>query len=140
MNWTSEDAERAAKEGWKLVNGIPFRRFDKTGFCPHASTAHLLQFLLAKADSGSEWHRNIVINMPWSEGFNSIAMTDGWVLVICSIDKIPFFRRPLISEYIKKHLNTSDQIMNHIKERADEGSLLHIKALAHFTKLKLTRG
>lgn len=78
MKWTDEDVERAYKEGWKLVNGY-VRPHYATATTALYSPWDVVSHLRCKGRT-SEWHRNVFLNLPWTDADDSLAREGGWKL------------------------------------------------------------
>ena len=128
MDWTDADTQRAAKEGWKYLNGFVVRNFDDSGFCPFPHTTDVIKFLRHKG-KWSEWHREVYLSIPWTNADDQMTIPEGWRLASGSIltRSIAFFR-------------TDDEAREYVIAHAQGGDPLHIKALSTLAKRRLTYG
>lgn len=74
MEWTEEDAKRAAAEGWEYRYGYvaPIRSAGKF-FSIYGVMSHL-----RKKGITSEWHRGIYLSLPWSNIDELMTLGEGW--------------------------------------------------------------
>lgn len=128
MDWTDADIKRAAKEGWKYLNGFVVRTFDDSGLCPFLHATDVVKFLRHKGKE-SEWHRKVYLSTPWTDADDQMASSEGWRLTFGSIltRNVAFFR-------------TNDEAREYVVAHAQGGDPLHIKALSTLAKRRLTYG
>jgi hypothetical protein len=124
MDWTNEDIDRAAEEGWRYYNG---------SLLPTASN-YMFSFrttyieIRAKAEK-SEWHRKVYMMLPWMEPDYTFALHEGWNVAFLGPNRIIAVRQ-----------HSQEQMEELVKQRAREGSPLHQKAIYLVTKSKLLYG
>lgn len=128
MNWTGADIERAAKEGWKYLNGFVFRTFDDSGLCPFPHITDVVKFLRHKGKE-SEWHREVYLSIPWTDADDQMTIPEGWRLASGSI----LTRSSVL-------FSTNEEAREYVVARAQDGDPLHIKALSTLAKRRLTYG
>ncbi len=133
MEWTEADTKRAAKEGWKYRNGYvaPIQTEFQHGFI---TTFDVVKYLARKAQT-SKWHRDLYMELPWTDADDNAARAYGWRLwvrdgqsVIWSCDRTRF--------------NTSEDAQDYVREQAtkENPDPLCIKAISKLTKLRLLQG
>lgn len=127
MNWTDADIKRAAKEGWKYLNGFVVRTFDDSGLCPFPHTTDVVKFLRHKGKE-SEWHREVYLSIPWTGADDRMTIAEGWQLTFESIRT----RNTVLS------FRTNDEAREYVVAHAQGGDPLHIKALSTLAKRRLT--
>lgn len=128
MEWTDADIKRAAKEGWKRLNGYVTGVYDELGQCPFRHATDVVEFLRNKGKK-SEWHKQVYMSLPWTGADDYMTTSEGWRLAFDSI--LP--RNRVLFE-------TSDKAREYIVTRAQAGDPLHIKALSTLAKRRLIYG
>lgn len=120
MEWTEEDAKRAAAEGWEYRHGYVAQiRSAGKFFSPYEVVAHL-----RKKGITSEWHREIYLSLPWTNADEQLTMGEGWRAV---------FDRVYASPYMFAS-NEEAQAAVQARACADPPDPLCIKALAYIAK------
>ncbi len=124
MIFTEEDFQRAHREGWYVKDGnahvLP-RQMSRQ------SIHELIPFLMEKSKT-SDWHRRIYLDLNWSRIEAAYASSDGWVL---------FTAHPAIAPVTTYSFPSDQAAYNHVIQHAENGSMLHIKALHILTKKRL---
>ena len=128
MEWTDADAKRAAKEGWKRLNGFVARAVDSSGLCPFPRPTDVVAFL-RHTGKESEWHRKVYLSLPWTYADDQMTIPEGWCLRSNSIRT----RSPVFFE-------TDDTAREYVVAHAQAGDPLHIKALSTLAKRRLIYG
>jgi hypothetical protein len=126
---TDKETKQAQSEGWAVRNGVILRVFDNKGMSRFDGESSLRRFLYRKGQT-SELHRKVVLSYPWGDYDNLLAQEDGWRIKIsppASISKI----------HLSKFLSDEDAI-EWVRQKADEQSPLHMKAVKRVAILRLT--
>ena len=92
---TPDQELQAKKEGWKVVSGYVARAYDARGQCPFRTISHVIRFLRQKGKT-SDWHRDVYLNLPWTNTDNQMSYEEGWRLtfneiVLRSTSRSPIF-------------------------------------------------
>lgn len=131
MEWTEADVKRAAKEGWKYRNGYVAPLLTSQSFI---TTFDVVKYLARKAQT-SKWHRDLYMELPWTDADDNAARAYGWRLwvrdgqpVIWSCDRTKFEDNTKAQDFVREQAT---------KENPDP---LCIKAISKLTKLRLLQG
>lgn len=130
MEWSTQDIERAAKEGWKRANGFVTRTFDAHGRSAFSSDMQLVLHLYRNGFS-SEWHREAFVSLPWTGAHDELALHEGWCL---GRDSTVYTRAA------HKGLKTHEAAAAFVTEQALQGNPLCMKAAATIAKRRLLSG
>lgn len=131
MDWSKEDRIRAKAEGWNLVNGALIRVFRPDGTAVFAGPGAVADYIAKRAET-SEWHRDVYLQHPWTGMDQHRAGSEGWVLTTGNSIAHTIIRD---SQFL-----TPQEAHAHVLARAQEGSLLHTKAIAQVAKHRLLNG
>lgn len=118
----------AKEEGWKVVNGYAARAYDARGQCPFNSTSEIVRFLRQKGKT-SDWHRDVYLNLPWTNTDEQMSFEEGWMLIHNQI---------LLRSTAKFPSNEAAQA--HVQTGIDAGDPLHLKAIKTLAKRRLFYG
>ena len=131
MKWTEHDSARAYKEGWKLVNGYVRPHYGLATTVLY-SPWEVVSHLRCKGRT-SEWHRNVFLNLPWTDADDSLAREGGW--------KLAGSLQPQIVRTSQKY--DSDEAAAAAVAAQASGSTpdpLCVKALTYLAKRRLLEG
>jgi len=133
MEWTEKDIARAAREGWKYRNGYVAPIFESEGNL--ISTFDVVKYLARKAQT-SQWHRDLYMELPWTDADDYAARAHGWRLWVQSN------RTAHIWSCDGTKLATSEDAETFVKQQASKENPdpLCIKAISKLTKLRLLQG
>ena len=116
MVLTPEQDAQARKEGWKVVQGFLARCYDERGYCPHGTISDVYEHVASRAKK-SDWHRDLIMNLPWTPLEDRIAIEEGWRLTMISVITTRLHIFP-----------TDAAAIDFVQRKAEAGSLLHQKA------------
>ena len=125
---TPEQQLAAKEEGWKLINGYAARAYDARGQCPFDSVSDVIRFLRQKGKT-SDWHRDVYLNLPWTNTDDRMSFEEGWRLTYNEI-VLRSTARFLSNEAAQAHVQTG----------IDTGDPLHLKAVKTLAKRRLLYG
>ena len=125
---TLEQQLAAKKEGWRIVGGYVARAYTAHGYCPFPTTMDIVRFLRQKGKT-SDWHRDIYMNLPWSNADDQMSFEEGWRLAYNEI---------LLRSTVKFATNEAAQA--HVQTGIDTGDPLHLKAVKTLAKRRLLYG
>ena len=125
---TPDQELQAKKEGWKIVNGYAARAYDARGQCPFAGIPDVIRFLRGKGKT-SDWHRDVYLNLPWTNTDDQMSYEEGWRLAYNGI---------LLRSMAKFPSNEAAQA--HVQTGIDAGDPLHLKAIKTLAKCRLLYG
>ena len=125
---TPDQELQAKKEGWKVVNGYAARAYDARGQCPFTGIPDVIRFLREKGKT-SDWHRDVYLNLPWTNTDEQMSFEEGWVLIHNQI---------LLRSTAKFPSNEAAQA--HVQTGIDAGDPLHLKAIKTLAKRRLLYG
>ena len=118
----------AKEEGWKIVNGYAARAYDARGQCPFSGIPDVIRFLRQKGKT-SNWHRDVYLNLPWTNTDVQMSFEEGWKLTHSGI---------VLRSTIKFPSNEAAQA--HVQTGIDTGDPLHLKAIKTLAKRRLLYG
>ena len=118
----------AKKEGWKISNGYAARAYDARGQCLFRTIPDVIRFLRQKGKT-SDWHRDVYLNLPWTNTDDQMSYEEGWRLAYNEI---------LLRSTIKFPSNEAAQA--HVQTGIDTGDPLHLKAIKTLAKRRLLYG
>ena len=133
MDWTPQDIERAAKEGWKRNNGFVTRTFDASGRSAFPSDMQLVLYLYRQGIS-SQWHREVFVSLPWTRAHDDMALMQGW----CLGRYHGVFTRSASKGL--KGFKTHADAAEFVSKQAQQGDPLCVKAAATIAKRRLLSG
>ena len=118
----------AKEEGWKIVGGYVARAYNARGRCPFSSTSEIVRFLRTKGKT-SDWHRDVYLNLPWTNTDDQMSYEEGWRLA---------FNEIVLRSTVKFPSNEDAQA--HVQAGTDAGDPLHLKAIKTLAKRRLLYG
>ena len=132
MKWTEADAARAAKEGWKYRNGYVAPLLTNQYFI---TSFDVVKYLARKAQT-SQWHRDMYMELPWTDADDNAARAHGWRLWVQSN------RSAHIWSCDGTKFSTSEDAETFVKQQASKENPdpLCVKAISKLTKLRLLQG
>lgn len=125
---TPEQQLVAKKEGWKISNGFPALAYDARGQCPFRTISAIIRFLRQKSKT-SDWHRDVYLNLPWTNTDDQMSYEEGWRLT---------FNEIVLYSTVKFPSNEAAQA--HVQTGIDTGDPLHLKAIKALAKRRLLYG
>ena len=125
---TPDQELQAKKEGWKVVNGYAARAYDARGQCPFKTVSDVIRFLRQKGKA-SDWHRDVYLNLPWTDTDDQMSYEEGWRLT---------FNEIVLRSTAKFPSNEDAQA--HVQAGIDAGDPLHLKAIKTLAKRRLLYG
>ena len=125
---TPEQQLVAKKEGWKISNGFPALAYDTRGQCPFRTISAIIRFLRQKGKA-SDWHRDVYLNLPWTNTDDQMSYEEGWRLTFNAI---------VLYSTVKFPSNEAAQA--HVQTGIDTGDPLHLKAIKALAKRRLLYG
>ena len=129
MDWSEADNEQARFDGWQILNGALFRSLDpfrKTTF-KFQSISDVYAYIRAMATK-SEFHHRAYMLLPWMHVDKTNAHKEGWQL---SADGMRIFS--VYSNY------SDEEMFEGVRNKASQGSPMHIKALNIYARRHLTQ-
>lgn len=133
MEWSIQDIERAAKEGWKRANGFVTRTFDASGRSAFTSDMQLVLYLYRQGIS-SQWHSEIFMSLPWTGAHDELAGMQGW----CIGRNHTVFTRSANKGL--KGFKTNADAAEFVNKQAQRGDPLCMKAASTISKRRLLSG
>lgn len=128
MTWTSEDAQRAAKEGWRKSGAYVSRKFDDRGLCPFSHESQIVEHLYEQSAT-SAWHREVYLSLPWTIADATIANRQGVIVYRSTVGSIPVPRYRVFK--------SDEEARAFVDRKAEEGDPLYVKLVATLTKRRL---
>ena len=123
------DQQRVAKEeGWKIVGGYAGRVYDARGQCPFGTISDVIRFLRQKGKT-SDWHRDVYLNLPWTNADDQMSYEEGWRLTSNKIALRSTVKFP-----------SNEDAQAHVQAGIDAGDPLHLKAIKTLAKRRLLYG
>lgn len=127
MKWTEEDEARAREEGWSYRLGYLNIVFRPDGSRVFDSSSSVMEYLYRQAQN-SEWHAEIYAGLPYTFLDNRLAINEGWWVRNGRIAR---------TRAGKIIFNTDKEALEYVVSKAQEGGMLHTKAISFITAAKL---
>lgn len=127
MDWTEEDAKRAAAEGWAYRNGY-VAKIHSAGkfFSLYEIVAHLREKGVT-----SKWHREVYLSLPWTDADDRLTTSEGWRATFGTV----------IRTSVRMFASDEEaQAAVHARACANPPDPLCIKVLARMAKRRLLEG
>ena len=118
----------AKEEGWKIVGGYVARAYNSRGQCPFNGASDVVRFLRQQGKT-SDWHRDIYMDLPWSNADDQMTFEEGWRLAYNEI---------LLRSATK--FATNEDAQAYVQAGIDAGDPLHLKAIKTLVKRRMLYG